>query len=77
VKNKPQKLRVTEFFILCVSVTLWLTNLYVNFIRSRLTHLSRGGMLARNMDLVSHPNCTNNTDDNRTRITMTGRWCIG
>jgi len=51
--------------------------LYENFIHPRLTHPSRGGMLARTMELV-HLNCTKNTDDNRTRIhPMTGRWCIG
>ena len=52
--------------------------LYRNFIPARLTHPLRGGMLARNMEPVSHLDCTNNTNDNRTRITpMTGRWRIG
>jgi len=54
------------------------TILYENFIPVCLTHHLRDGMLARNMNLVSRLNCTNNNDDNRTRITlMTGRWCIG
>jgi hypothetical protein len=48
------------------------------FIRVFLTHPSRGGMLARNMEPASRLNCTNNTNDNRTRITpMTGRWRTG
>ena len=52
--------------------------LYRNFIPARLTQSLRSGMLARNMEPVSHLDCTNNTNDNRTRITpIMGRWCIG
>jgi len=52
-------------------------NLYGKFIRPCLTHALRGGMLARNMNLVSRLTRTNNTNDNRTRILpITGRWRI-